>query len=73
MKPATASVVWGACSLAAGTEVLDIETKALVQRWILTFCEAPVLVDAELMRRVLDEADAEAEDRRLPSRSRASG
>jgi hypothetical protein len=42
---------------------LDIETKALVQRWILTFCEAPVLIDAELMRRVLDDADAVAEDR----------
>ena len=37
---------------------MDIETKALVQRWILTFCEAPVLIDADLMRRVLDDAEA---------------
>ncbi|MGZ9098710.1 MAG: hypothetical protein ACXW3O_03315 [Brevundimonas sp.] len=44
---------------------MDIETKALVQRWILAFCEAPVLIDAELMRRVLDDAEA-AEERRKP-------
>ena len=37
---------------------MDIETKALVQRWILAFCEAPVLIDADLMRRVLDDAEA---------------
>jgi hypothetical protein len=43
---------------------LDTETKALVQRWILTFCEAPVLIDVELMRRVLDEADAARDGRR---------
>lgn len=36
---------------------MDNETRALVQRWIIAFCEAPVLVDAELMRRVL--ADVE--------------
>jgi hypothetical protein len=41
---------------------LDTETAALVQRWILTFCETPVLIDAELMRRVLD--DVEAGDQR---------
>ncbi|MDY6925344.1 MAG: hypothetical protein SWI22_15450 [Pseudomonadota bacterium] len=33
---------------------MDTETKALVQRWIVAFCEAPVLIDPELMRRVLD-------------------
>lgn len=36
---------------------MDEETEALVRRWILRFCEAPVLIDKELMRRVL--ADAE--------------
>ena len=34
------------------------ETEALVRRWILRFCEMPILIDPELMRRVL--ADAEA-------------
>lgn len=34
------------------------ETEALVRRWILRFCEMPVLIDPELMCRVL--ADAEA-------------
>ncbi|MFN3930180.1 MAG: hypothetical protein ACK4JY_00400 [Brevundimonas sp.] len=33
---------------------MDTETTALVQRWIVAFCEAPVLIDPELMRRVLD-------------------
>jgi hypothetical protein len=32
---------------------MDDETKDLVDRWIMAFCEAPVLLDAELMRRVL--------------------
>jgi hypothetical protein len=36
---------------------LDTETKALVQRWILAFCETPVLIDPELMRRVLDRVE----------------
>jgi hypothetical protein len=36
---------------------MDTETRALVQRWILAFCEMPILVDKELMRRVL--ADVE--------------
>ena len=34
---------------------MDDETEDLVRRWILAFCEAPVLVDAELMRRLLAE------------------
>jgi hypothetical protein len=38
---------------------LDSDIDALVQRWILTFCEAPVLIDAELMARVLAEHEAE--------------
>ncbi|MEQ7154909.1 hypothetical protein [Brevundimonas aurifodinae] len=35
------------------------DTDALVRRWILRFCEMPILIDPELMRRVL--ADAEAQ------------
>ena len=42
---------------------MDTETQALVQRWILAFCEAPVLVDADLMRRVLDDVETAAESR----------
>lgn len=42
---------------------MDTETKALVQRWILAFCETPVLVDPELMRRVLDGEEAANEGR----------
>ena len=37
---------------------MDTETKTLVQRWILAFCETPVLIDPELMQRVLDSAEA---------------
>jgi len=36
---------------------MDAETRALVQRWIIAFCEMPVLIDADLMRRVLAEVD----------------
>ncbi len=36
------------------TNTLDDETAELVQRWIVTFCEMPVIVDPELMRAVLD-------------------
>lgn len=43
-----------------GDQILDAETQALVQRWILAFCEAPVLIDADLMRRVLDDVEAAA-------------
>jgi hypothetical protein len=46
-----------------GTPALDSETKALVQRWIIRFCEAPVLIDPELMRRVLDEVEPRPVDR----------
>ena len=37
---------------------MDSETKRLIERWILTFCEPPALIDAELMRRVLAEHEA---------------
>lgn len=40
-----------------GASLLDSETRALVQRWMTAFREAPVLIDAELMRRVLDDAE----------------
>jgi len=43
---------------------LDNETRALVERWILRFCETPVLIDARLMRRVLDEAEAANEGKK---------
>jgi hypothetical protein len=41
---------------------LDTETQALVQRWIIRFCEAPILIDPELMRRVLDGAETPSEE-----------
>lgn len=34
---------------------MDRETEMLVERWILAFCETPPLLDADLMRRVLEE------------------
>jgi len=34
------------------------DTETLIQRWIVAFREGPVLVDAELMRRLLAEHDA---------------
>ena len=37
---------------------MDSEMNGLVERWILTFCEPPALIDAELMRRVLAEHEA---------------
>lgn len=49
---------------------MDSETRTLVQRWILAFCEAPVLIDAELMRRVLDDMEA-AKGRESPRVARA--
>lgn len=36
---------------------METETDRLIQRWILAFCEMPVLIDPELMRAVL--ADVE--------------
>jgi hypothetical protein len=40
---------------------MDAETESLIQRWIIAFCETPVLVDAELMRVVL--ADVEDDEK----------
>ncbi|MDO9586531.1 MAG: hypothetical protein Q8R45_08360 [Brevundimonas sp.] len=40
---------------------MDTETRALVQRWILAFCETPILIDPDLMRRVLDDAEPAGE------------
>ena len=37
--------------------VMNEETRALVDRWIMAFCEAPILIDEALMRQVLDEHD----------------
>lgn len=50
----------GAALPDSGSYRLDMETSALVQRWIIAFCEPPVLIDAELMRRVLDEVEGSA-------------
>jgi hypothetical protein len=38
------------------------DTEALVRRWILRFCEMPVLIDPELMRRVLADAEAKTQE-----------
>ncbi|GAA0868076.1 hypothetical protein GCM10009116_03400 [Brevundimonas basaltis] len=40
---------------------MDKETAALVQRWIIAFCEAPVLVDPVLMRRMLADVEETTE------------
>jgi hypothetical protein len=42
-------------------QALDEETEALVERWILAFCEAPPLVDVELMERILSEHEASSQ------------
>jgi hypothetical protein len=34
---------------------MDEDLNRLTERWILAFCEAPPILDAELMRQVLDE------------------
>ncbi len=41
---------------------MDAETECLIQRWIIAFCETPVLVDAELMRIVLADVEARTEE-----------
>jgi hypothetical protein len=45
------------------------DTETLIQRWILRFCEMPILIDPELMRRVL--ADAEVKTREPRGRTDA--
>lgn len=37
---------------------MDAETEHLIQRWIIAFCEMPIIVDPVLMRLVLDGPDA---------------
>lgn len=56
MKPPSAGTVRLGWWLNPGGDFLDTETKALVERWILAFCETPILIDPDLMRRVLDDA-----------------
>lgn len=34
----------------------------LIERWILAFCEAPPLIDEELMSRLLDEHEANEQE-----------
>lgn len=41
---------------------MDTETEALIQRWIITFCEMPALVDKELMRAVLADMETKSEE-----------
>lgn len=36
---------------------MDEETEALIQRWILAYCEMPIMVDPVLMRLILDGLD----------------
>ena len=61
MKPSCSGAVWMGLQRNPGGRILDTETHALVERWILAFCEAPVLIDTELMRRVLDDVEAAAQ------------
>lgn len=44
--------------------MLDTETNALVQRWIIAFRETPVLIDADLMRRVLADHEGPTGERK---------
>jgi hypothetical protein len=39
---------------------MEIETRALVRRWIIAFREPPVLIDAELMLRVLADVEGKS-------------
>ncbi|MFN3352907.1 MAG: hypothetical protein ACK4Z5_04795 [Brevundimonas sp.] len=42
---------------------MDDDTRALAERWLLTFCEAPPLLDAELMRAVLADHERQNQER----------
>lgn len=44
---------------------MNDDVQALIDRWIVTFYEAPVLIDPELMRRLLAEKD-DADRNRTP-------
>lgn len=41
---------------------MDDVTERLLERWIITFCEAPPLLDTELMRRLLAEVGETREE-----------
>jgi hypothetical protein len=51
----------------------DEVTTALVERWILTFCETPPLIDPDLMRRILDDHDQRRAIRGPPAGPSTSG
>ena len=40
---------------------MNDETECLIQRWIIAFCEVPILIDVELMRAVLADVEARPE------------
>lgn len=40
---------------------MNDETERLIQRWIIAFCEVPILVDEDLMRTVLADVEARPE------------
>jgi hypothetical protein len=42
---------------------MDEDMEALVQRWIIAFCEVPPLLDADLMRRVLADCEIQQQER----------
>jgi bifunctional N-acetylglucosamine-1-phosphate-uridyltransferase/glucosamine-1-phosphate-acetyltransferase GlmU-like protein len=39
-------------------DAMTNEERDLVDRWIVTFCETPPVIDAELMRRLIAEQEA---------------
>ncbi|WP_396595463.1 hypothetical protein [Brevundimonas sp. R86498] len=43
---------------------MDNETDELVRRWIVRFCEMPILIDPDLMRAVLNDLDPKPEENR---------
>lgn len=45
------------------TDTMDTETADLIRRWIETFCEIPILIDADLMRTVLNNTDHQGKSR----------
>ncbi|MEC8455771.1 MAG: hypothetical protein VXZ43_02565, partial [Pseudomonadota bacterium] len=47
------------------------EERRLVDQWIVTFCEAPPVVDAELMRRLIAEQETTQQEAK-PCRTRHS-
>lgn len=42
---------------------MDDEIERLTQRWIVAFCEIPIMIDASLMRTVLEEVEARSKDK----------